>query len=66
LLKKIFDVKKVPFDLLIRIEQDREYHAKSFPTLKNTINPRIKIRDFNFYFDYVVKLCNKLHSLGEV
>jgi len=66
LLKKIFDVKKVPFDLLIKIEQDREHHSESFPTLKNTINPKIKIHNFDFYFDYVVKLCSKLHSLGEV
>jgi hypothetical protein len=64
LLTKVFEAKHVPLNLLYKIEEDREFHFSSFPALKDTIRPNVKIKDFDFYFEYVIGLLNKLHPFG--
>lgn len=55
LLKNIFDTKRVPLALLAKIPDYRDYHKQDFPSVKSTVIPGVKLRDFDFYFDYVVK-----------
>ena len=67
LLKDIFAVKEVPINLIGNIKEFREYHRSDFIAVENTVKPNIKIKDFDYYFDYVVNKCNKLiEALGEI
>jgi hypothetical protein len=67
LLKDIFKAKEVPVNLIGNIKEFREYHRPDFIAVENTVKPNIRIKDFDYYFDYVVKICNKLlEALGEI
>lgn len=67
LLKNIFTAKKVPLKLLGKISHYREYHRDDFIAVENTVAPSTKLKDFDFYFDYVLKKCQPLlKALGIV
>lgn len=66
LLKAIFAAKIVPLDLLLRIDADREFHRPDFDSVKSDIYANVEIFDYDFYFDFVVDKCRRLHTLGEV
>jgi len=69
LLKLIFQAKQVPLEFLKKIKEQRcrDFHEQDFVLLKITIKPNAKIRDFSFYYDYVVKKSLLLEkSLGIV
>lgn len=53
ILKSIFEIKKVPLYFLGELEEDREYHKSEYENLKSIVEQDIKIKDFDFYFDYV-------------
>ena len=55
LLKNIFIAKRVPLVLLVKIPIYREYHRQDFPSVESTVTPRTNLKDFDFYFDYVVE-----------
>ena len=55
LLKNIFIAKRVPLEFLARIPVYREYHRQDFPSVESTITPGTNLKDFDFYFDYVVE-----------
>lgn len=65
LLKQIFSIKKVPLKLLNNLSAHRDYHAQDFVAVKDTIKPGVKIRDFDYYFDYVLRKCESLKSLWD-
>jgi hypothetical protein len=59
--------KAVPINLIGNIKEFREYHRPDFTAVENTVKPNIKIKDFDFYFDYVINKCNELlEALGEI
>ncbi len=60
LTRDIFDAKKVPLDLIDNINKYREYHRQGFVAVLDTVKPNIKVKDFNFYFDYVLDLTTAL------
>ena len=62
MLQKMFEVKRVPLALLNNIEKFRDFHREGFDSLKDTVNPDIELKDFDFYFDYVVSEVGKLKS----
>jgi len=65
LIKHIFDVKKVPLNLINKIKDFKEFHEKDFESLKDTVSKNENIKEFNFYFEYLIEICNKIsHSLG--
>jgi len=66
LLKSVFLAKEVPLLLLGKVGDFKDYHRIDFDSVINTVNPEIKLKTFDFYFDYVVRLCNKLESLWVV
>ena len=66
LLKNIFTVKKVPLQFIGNIQNYKEFHRSDFPAVKDTVKTGTELRDFDFYFDYVVNKCKELESLGVV
>ncbi len=48
-------------------EAIKEYHRPDFVSIAPTIRPGVELRDFDFYYNYVVERCNTiLESLGHV
>ena len=66
LLRAIFSAKSVPLELLLGIEKYREFHRNDFLSVKAVIIPGFEIYDYDYYFDFVVDTCRRLHSLGIV
>jgi hypothetical protein len=67
LLGCIFQAKRVPVELLSRVVQYPESHRLDFEAVRATVKPGIALRDFDFYFRYVVTLCERLlKALGNV
>ena len=66
LVKRIFEVKRVPLFLIGKIGESREFHRPDFEAVVATVKQNIELRDFDFYFDYVVTRCNELKSLWVV
>ena len=66
LLKNIFEAKKVPLSLIGEIKRYREYHRPDYISVEATAKPSIKLKTFDFYFDYVIDKCKCLQSLWEI
>ncbi len=65
LLKKIFAAKRVPLKLLSQIRNEAEFHRHVFQAVMATAATDYDLRDFDFYFDYVVRLVESLkNALG--
>jgi len=60
LLRSIFQIKQVPLELLSKISETRDFHARDWSNLQDTIHDKSK--DFNFYFDFVVNEVKRLES----
>ena len=66
-VRKIFASKDVPLVLLKNIEKQKEFHRPDFISIVDTVKPDTKLRDYDFYFDFVVNLTKKLSkALGVV
>ena len=65
LVRSVFDAKKVPLHLLNRIEAYKERHRPGFETVRATVRAGTELRDFDFYFDYVIGKGKELQSLWE-
>ena len=62
LLRNIFAAKDVPISFVFRIHQHRDLHEEDWPSVVDTVvGP---LRDFSFYFDFVVDLARRLEALG--
>ncbi|MBN2181253.1 MAG: nucleotidyl transferase AbiEii/AbiGii toxin family protein [Sedimentisphaerales bacterium] len=67
LLKNVFDAKDVPLELLKCIKDYKEFHEPDFSSLRDTLKPDASLESYDFYFDYVVSLCESLcQALGIV
>lgn len=66
LLKNIFDVKKVPLSLLGLIPKYRDFHKLDFPSVVDTIKVGTRVEDFDFYFDYTLRLIDRLKSPWDI
>ena len=65
LVRCSFESKRVPLRLIGRIRDYRDYHLGAFDAVKDTIYRGKDVKDFDFYFDYVVSECEKLKHLWE-
>jgi hypothetical protein len=61
LLKLIFAAKAVPLSLLAMIPEQRNFHRNDWPNVRATVAEPLEA--FDFYFDFVVRLIEPLHSL---
>jgi predicted nucleotidyltransferase component of viral defense system len=62
LIKRIFEVKEVPLEFLNNIEQTREFHRENWQTVIERVTGG-DLKEFDFYFDFVVELTKKLKAL---
>jgi predicted nucleotidyltransferase component of viral defense system len=60
LLTAIFAAKRVPLDYLNRILNYRDFHRRDFVSLKDTVKSGVELKDFDFYFDYVINMINTI------
>ena len=65
LLKCIFNAKRVPLELIAEINDYKEFHRQDFEAVKDTVKAGIKLKDFDFYFDYTIRICTALKPLWE-
>jgi hypothetical protein len=63
LIKRVFARKKVPLTLLGKIADFREYHRTDYARVQDTVKPGQELREFDFYFDYVLRICEDLEAL---
>lgn len=64
LLRCVFHAKRVPLGLLDQFPQVRALHAVDFFNVRSTIKPGVKLKSFDFYFDYVCRVVEKLKPFG--
>jgi len=62
ILKQIFAVKKVPLELLGKINNYREFHRDGFNAVRDTATNQ-RLESYDFYFDWVVRLVSPLEYL---
>jgi predicted nucleotidyltransferase component of viral defense system len=60
LLKHIFECKKVPLPFLKLIKNSYGFHINDYNQLKDTVKVSEQLKPFDFYFDYVVNLVDKI------
>ncbi|HFL3608675.1 TPA: nucleotidyl transferase AbiEii/AbiGii toxin family protein [Clostridioides difficile] len=58
-IKSVFEIKKVPLELLNKIKDERDFHKQHFNTVKATVSSD-EVYDFDFYFDYTLELIEQL------
>lgn len=66
LLKCIFNAKRVPLELIGKIDNYKEFHRQDFDAVKDTVKAGIKLKDFDFYFDYTIHICKTLKPLWKI
>jgi hypothetical protein len=64
LLRHIFAAKDVPLSLLAKIAGTRDFHAVDWPAVRQATSGALE--DFDFYFDFVVGIVERLKALGVV
>jgi hypothetical protein len=60
--REMFKLKRVDLAWLDLIEKYREFHRQGFPAVQATVSPNFALREFDFYFDYVVALAAKVSA----
>lgn len=64
LVRNIFAAKSVPLPLIGNIKNTRNYHIVDWPAVEQSVAG--EINDFDFYFEFVVELAEKLQAAGIV
>ncbi|MGF1657614.1 MAG: nucleotidyl transferase AbiEii/AbiGii toxin family protein [Verrucomicrobiales bacterium] len=63
LFRPIFAAKQVPLSFLSAIVGERETHRPDWPSVMNA-STESDLQDYDFYFDFVISLIQKLQALG--
>lgn len=61
LVTRIFDAKSVPLELISLIPRYREFHRPDWPQVENAVS--LPLREFDYYFDFVVRQTELLKPL---
>jgi len=64
-MTQIFRAKRVPLNLIMRIKDYREFHRPDFQAVRDTVVANFDLKDFDYYFNYVVRLCDDLKPFWE-
>lgn len=64
LFNSIFDAKKVPLSYLNELNQQRELHRQSWDSVLQTINQNEEVKDFDYYFDYLLERVSHISPAG--
>ncbi|MBK8735820.1 MAG: nucleotidyl transferase AbiEii/AbiGii toxin family protein [Saprospiraceae bacterium] len=62
LSKHIFDAKRVPLNFISLIIEQKEFHRQSWESVINTVSKKEDLKDYEFYFDFVL---NQLGHLAQ-
>lgn len=67
-IAKTFAIKKVPTEWLGRIREARSQHEPDFQSVVETVAPayRLRLQDFDYYFNFVCDRCSQLEPLWNV
>jgi hypothetical protein len=65
-LVAVFAVKRVPIGLLDKIPDVRAFHEADFASVKETVTAGTKVREFEAYFAFVVRLVDGLKAFRNV
>jgi hypothetical protein len=65
LLVNVFAAKRVPIELLGKIEQTREFHRLGWPTVEQTVTPGTPLASFDDYFDFAARLARQLLAVAK-
>lgn len=60
LLNHVFEAKRVPLSFMNKISDQREFHRMDFASVKDTIRSGVELKEFDFYFDYVVNILKSI------
>jgi len=64
LLRHMFQAKRVPLELLLTIEQQRDFHRQDWDAVRDTVDTKVRLHDFDVYFEFVVGVCRDVaHAL---
>ncbi|WP_353067736.1 nucleotidyl transferase AbiEii/AbiGii toxin family protein (plasmid) [Tunturibacter psychrotolerans] len=63
LLRNIFEAKDVPVELLQLIAEQREFHRPDWDSVRGSV-PQEGLRDFDFYFDFVLEQVKLIKAFG--
>lgn len=63
LIQKVFQIKRVPLDLLGMISSYREFHRPDFESVRDTLRPNQQLDEFDAYFDFVLEVSEQLKTL---
>ena len=61
LVVEMFRTKEVELELMATIDDQREFHREEWPSVQNAVDRRL--RDFDYYFDYVIEEIRILEPL---
>lgn len=59
-LEASFLSKRVPLNLIHEVASQREFHRTDYPSLRDTVKEGVDLKDFDFYFDYVVDMLDSI------
>jgi len=60
LCNHIFEAKRVPLTYISLLPEQREFHRQSWESVVDTVNQKEILKDFDFYFEYVVGIFKHL------
>jgi len=63
LIGEMFKAKRVPLAYLAKIKEQRDFHKADFASVLATVKPGQELEDFDYYFDRVLDLVNRLETL---
>lgn len=63
-IRRVFRAKEVDLSLILQIHEQREFHRSDWPSVVNAV--RIKLRQFDYYFEFVLAELEKLQPLWVV
>ncbi|MBI5863056.1 MAG: nucleotidyl transferase AbiEii/AbiGii toxin family protein [Planctomycetes bacterium] len=65
LVRRVFAAKRVPLALIATMGGTREFHRQDWPQVEATIRPDVVLKEFDYYFDFVLKWSGPLQALRD-
>jgi len=62
-VRRVFEKKRVPTNLIAEVCHTRDFHAEGFPSVQATVLPDFRLEEFQFYFDFVCHRCDDLKPI---
>jgi hypothetical protein len=66
MLREMFAIKRVPLQLIGQIRTTRDFHKLGFDEVRAAMKPGVEVQPFDYYFDFVLELVERLKPLWDV